>query len=89
MSPQQAGDQPRVFHLESSSPTGSRSTGPGQVGFEYGISDAVKLRLAEMGHDLSPDVDAVGGYQAIWRLDEPLRYFGGSDPRKDGCAVGW
>ena len=30
-----------------------------------------------------------GGYQGIWRKDEPRRYFGASDSRKDGCAIGY
>jgi gamma-glutamyltranspeptidase len=42
-----------------------------------------------MGHRVLPGVEAHGGYQAIWRLDNPLRYFGGSDPRKDGAAIGY
>jgi hypothetical protein len=30
-----------------------------------------------------------GGYQGIWRQDDSIRYFGNSDPRKDGCAIGY
>ena len=89
MSPQQAGDQPRVQHSESSTPVGYRSTGPGTVGFERGIEDSEKIKLAEMGHRISNGVGAFGGYQSIWRMDNPLRYFGGSDPRKDGSAMGY
>lgn len=89
MSPQQAGDQPRVQHYESSEPTGSRMVGGGSVGFERGISEDVKLRLAKMGHTVRPDVGAFGGYQGIWREENPRRYFGASDPRKDGCAIGY
>ena len=89
MSPQQAGEQPRVSHAESSKPTGFRSTGPGTVGVERGISDSVRVQLEEMGHRLNAGVGTYGGYQSIWRMDEPLRYFGGSDPRKDGCAIGY
>lgn len=89
MSPQQAGDQPRLAHSGSSSPWGAKSTDGGNIKFERGIGDRVKLRLAEMGHQVSPGVAAHGGYQAIWRLDEPLRFFGGSDPRKDGAAIGY
>ena len=89
MSPQQAGDQPRVSHSGSSSPWGAKSTDGGELTFERGIDDRVKLRLAEMGHQIRPGLEAHGGYQAIWRLDDPLRYFGGSDPRKDGGAIGY
>ena len=89
MSPQQAGDQPRVAHSGSTDPWGTKATGGGNVGFEFGISDSVKVRLAEMGHRISGNVAAHGGYQAIWRRDNPLVYFGGSDPRKDGAAVGY
>jgi gamma-glutamyltranspeptidase/glutathione hydrolase len=89
MSPQQAGEQPRIEHTESSTPTGSKMVGGGSVGFERGISDDVKLKLAYMGHRVRPNLGAFGGYQGIWRQDDPLRYFGGSDPRKDGCAVGY
>ena len=89
MSPQQAGDQPRVAHSGSSAPWGAKSTDGGELTFERGIDDREKLKLAEMGHTIRPGVGAHGGYQAIWRLDDPLRYFGGSDPRKDGSAIGY
>jgi len=89
MSPQQAGEQPRIEHAESSEPTGKKMVNGGTVGFEKGIDDEVKLKLAYMGHRVRPIVGAWGGYQGIWRQDSPLRYFGGSDPRKDGCAIGY
>jgi len=89
MSPQQAGEQPRVRHFESSTPTGQKMTGGGSVGFERHISDNVKLKLADMGHKIRPEVGTFGGYQGIWRKSNPGRYFGASDPRKDGCAIGY
>jgi gamma-glutamyltranspeptidase/glutathione hydrolase len=89
MSPQQAGEQPRVEHAESSTPTGSKMVGGGTVGFEHGIPDDVKLKLAYMGHRVRPTLGQYGGYQSIWRQDAPLRYYGGSDPRRDGCAIGY
>jgi gamma-glutamyltranspeptidase/glutathione hydrolase len=89
LSPQQAGEQPRIEHAESSEPTGSKMVAGGIVGFERGIPDDVKLQLAYLGHRVRPGVGAFGGYQGIWRQDAPLRYFGGSDPRKDGCAIGY
>ncbi|MCU0917817.1 MAG: gamma-glutamyltransferase family protein [Planctomycetes bacterium] len=89
MSPQQAGDQPRIEHTESSTPTGTKMTGCGTVGFEKNIPDDTKLKLAYLGHRIRPALGAFGGYQGIWRQDDPLRYYGGSDPRKDGCAMGY
>ena len=53
------------------------------------ISDTVKQQLADMGHHINKNTDTFGGYQGIWREEEPRRYFGGSDPRKDGCAMGY
>ena len=88
-SPQQAGEQPRVRHFESSTPTGQKMAGGGSVGFERHIPEDVKLKLANMGHKLRPEVGTFGGYQGIWRKSNPRRYFGASDPRKDGCAIGY
>jgi gamma-glutamyltranspeptidase/glutathione hydrolase len=89
MSPQQAGEQPRVEHAESSEPTGVKMVNGGVVNFEKGIDDDVKLKLAYLGHRVRPNVGAFGGYQGIWRQDNPRRYYAGSDPRKDGCAIGY
>ncbi len=89
MSPQQAGEQPRIEHVESSTPTGRKMAGGGSVSFERGIPDDVKANLSSMGHKLNSRLGAFGGYQGIWRRENPRRYFGGSDPRKDGCAIGY
>ena len=89
MSPQQAGDQARVRHLGGSTPWTGRSDDTGELVFEHGISEGVRLRLAEMGHRISSVPGAHGGYQAIWRAENPLVYFGGTDPRKDGTALGY
>jgi len=89
MSVQQAGEQPRACHFDSSTPTGTRMTGSGSVGLEPGIPEKARDRLAQMGHRIQSQAGVHGGYQAIWRQDNPRRYFGGSDPRKDGCAMGY
>ncbi len=89
MSVQQAGEQPRVMHNESSTPTGLKMVGGGSVSLERGIGDVVREKLAAMGHKLTAGVGVFGGYQGIWRKGNPRRYFGGSDPRKDGCAIGY
>lgn len=89
VSVQQAGEQPRAAHFESSTPTGEKMVGPGSVGLERHIPDRVRGKLAEMGHKVRKGVGVYGGYQGIWREERPRRYFGGSDPRKDGCAMGY
>jgi gamma-glutamyltranspeptidase/glutathione hydrolase len=89
MSPQQAGDQPRIDHIGGPDPAAGQSTDGGTAFFEHGFDDNVKLRLAEMGHQVGAEVVAPGVYQAIWRIDDPLVYFGGSDPRMDGGALGY
>lgn len=89
MSVQQAGEQPRVQHLESSTPTGLKMVESGSVSFERHFSQDVKKQLARMGHKISPELGTFGGYQGIWRKDNPRRYFGASDSRKDGCAIGY
>lgn len=88
MSPQQAGEHPRIAHLESSTPTGGKMVGGGRVGLERHIAEKVRKELSDMGHDILPGVSTYGGYQGIWRESKPRRYFGGSDSRKDGCAIG-
>ncbi|MFP6829556.1 MAG: gamma-glutamyltransferase [Gammaproteobacteria bacterium] len=89
MSPQQAGDQPRIRHIGRASPWLGRSNDPGDLVFERDVPEDVKLALAEMGHRVERTPGAHGGYQAIWRTDDPLVYYGGSDPRKDGGALGY
>ena len=90
LSPQQAGEQPRVQHFGSSAPWGGRMKKGGEIGLEAGIDPAAIERLRQMGHQIrETGVGHYGGYQAIWREEGPLRYFCGSDPRKDGTAAGY
>jgi gamma-glutamyltranspeptidase/glutathione hydrolase len=58
-----------------------------RVALEASIGDAVRSGLTSMGHVLidQPPI-AFGGAQAIIRL--PKGFAAGSDPRKDGMAVG-
>lgn len=89
LAPQQAGEKPRVSHDGSSSPDGGVIENGGTVELEKGFPTEVQAKLAELGHRIKPTHGANGGYQAIWREDDPLRYFGGSDPRLDGLALGY
>lgn len=90
MSPQQAGEQPRVEHYGSSNPWGGSTANGGSIGLEAGISDETATQLEAKGHTIKErGTGMYGGYQAIWREEEPMRYFAGSDPRKDGGSVGF
>ena len=55
---------------------------------ERGYSDAVRQELADMGHKVETPDEAIGGAQAIL-MHESGVLEGGSDPRKDGCAIGY
>jgi len=90
LSPQQAGERPRVEHYGSSNPWGGSMSDGGSIGLEAGISDETAGQLESKGHKIKErGTGMYGGYQAIWREDDPMRYFAGSDPRKDGGAVGF
>lgn len=55
---------------------------------ERGYSDIVRAELAQMGHDVSIPPDPLGGAQNIL-IDDSGTLIGASDPRKDGCALGY
>ncbi|MEM9395155.1 MAG: gamma-glutamyltransferase family protein [Pseudomonadota bacterium] len=56
---------------------------------ERGYSDKVREELTEMGHQVSVPDTPIGGAQAIWIDPETGVLQGASDPRKDGCALGY
>jgi len=91
MNVQEAGDAPRIDHIGSSSPTGAaRDTTGGKVILENGFSPETVRKLLNMGHSISYGYgSSYGGYQAI-RYDARRKvYFGASESRKDGCAMGY
>ncbi len=75
--PQAAIDAPRSFN------------DAGNMMVERGYSDAVRAELAEMGHNVSIPDTPIGGAQAIFIDHETGVLHGASDPRKDGCALGY
>jgi len=92
MAPQQALDMPRwqIAVQRGGLGTPERSS---LVLMEEGWSFATLSELARRGHRLSP-VDGFrrgvfGGGQIILRDPATGVLTAGSDPRKDGCAVGW
>jgi gamma-glutamyltranspeptidase / glutathione hydrolase len=76
MHPQAAIDAPRSF------------AGPGGMQLESGYDAEVGKRLAAMGHHVVPAEGPIGGAQAIL-IDDSGVLQGASDPRKDGCALGY
>jgi gamma-glutamyltranspeptidase / glutathione hydrolase len=77
MDPQEAIDRPRYF------PKG------GKVLVESGVPEAVRQGLAARGHVLEAAPAPLGGGQAIAIDHENGMLIGGSDPRKDGLALGF
>jgi gamma-glutamyltranspeptidase/glutathione hydrolase len=75
MDPQEAIDAPRSF------------ADGAVMKVERGYAAAVRQQLADLGHRVEIPAAPIGGAQMIWiGADGVLR--GGSDPRKDGCALG-
>jgi gamma-glutamyltranspeptidase/glutathione hydrolase len=89
MDPQEAGDAARVRHAGSSTPTGDVMTDGGSVFLESGISEEVLKDLESRGHKVKYSKGAFGGYQAIQIDWDNGLLIGGSDPRKDGAAIGY
>ena len=77
MDVQAALDCPRGFHLG------------GGYGLERGVPSATAGALQNMGHEIHTPDRPLGGGQAIWIDHEKGVLAGGSDPRKDGAAIGW
>ncbi|PCJ08736.1 MAG: gamma-glutamyltransferase [Rhodobacteraceae bacterium] len=55
---------------------------------ERGYSDGVRQHLGDLGHKVEIPQTAIGGAQAI-RIRNDGVLEGASDPRKDGCALGY
>ena len=90
MNVQQAGDAARIYHQGSASPTGAPgSPHGGEVAVETGIPNATIKALTDRGHVIVRSPGAFGGYQAIMIDRERGVLHGGTDPRKDGAAMGY
>ncbi len=77
LNPQEALDLPRIFAYD------------GIVETENGIDAATSAVLAQRGHVLQRLQSPHGGGQAIWIDQASGTLVGGSDPRKDGLALGY
>ncbi len=77
MDPQSAIDAPRSFAEGS------------VMQLETGYSDAVAQALSTRGHTIVRPTTPIGGAQAIVMDPDGGVLVGASDPRKDGCALGY
>ena len=89
MNVQSAGDAARVQHVGSATPTGSpMAPEGGTVQVESGIPTATVHALEAKGHRVRRG-GGFGGYQGILIDAAHGSLQGGTDPRKDGAAVGY
>jgi gamma-glutamyltranspeptidase/glutathione hydrolase len=77
MDPQQAAEAPRVFAYQ------------GVLQTEHFVPEAIRTDLAKRGHVIEMLDVPVGGCQAIWIDWDRGVLIGGSEPRKDGMALGY
>jgi len=89
MNLQEAGDAPRIRHGGSSQPTGEEMNDGGVINLESGFDYSVIRGLEKMRHDVQFSVGGYGGYQAIMYDAENDVYYGASESRKDGEAIGY
>jgi gamma-glutamyltranspeptidase/glutathione hydrolase len=75
--PQEAADAPRSFAFD------------GALHLERTIPTAIADDLRARGHKVEYAPAPLGGCQAIWIDHARGVLVGGSDPRKDGCALGY
>jgi gamma-glutamyltranspeptidase / glutathione hydrolase len=77
LDPQQAAEAPRSFAFD------------GKLQLEATIPAEIEAELSRRGHVTERPVKPLGGCQAIY-IDHRLgALIGGSEPRKDGCALGY
>ncbi|HEY1301305.1 MAG TPA: gamma-glutamyltransferase family protein [Stellaceae bacterium] len=77
MDPQQAAEAPRILALH------------GVLQVERALPEPIVADLARRGHEIALQEVPLGGCQAIWIDHERGVLIGGSEPRKDGLALGY
>ncbi len=86
---QEAGDAARFHHGGSEDWTRKDAGGAGDLELETGIAAGVRAELTRRGHKITKGDGGYGGYQAIMRDPETGVYWGASEMRKDGAAMGY
>jgi gamma-glutamyltranspeptidase / glutathione hydrolase len=74
---QEAGEAARINH------------GNNGLQGESAVADAARAGLTARGHKVTVSIGAYGGFQGIMVDPRTRVLMGGSDPRKDGLAIGW
>jgi gamma-glutamyltranspeptidase/glutathione hydrolase len=77
MNVQEAGEAARVHH------------GMNGIQVESAVSQAARTGLIARGHQVTESIGVYGGFQGILIDPKTGVLMGGSDPRKDGLAIGW
>ena len=91
MTPQEAVEAPRWRSLQNPMESTIPHTCPDVLQLEGRFSDQTREGLIRKGHKLEilGDWGGPGNAQAIIINTEPHTLVGGSDPRRDGYAIGW
>jgi gamma-glutamyltranspeptidase/glutathione hydrolase len=90
MTVQDAGDAARYHHKGSTAVTWQgRMQDGGTLELESGMRSDVVEELMRRGHKIEITSGPFGGYQAIWRDPKTGVYWGASEMRKDGMAIGY
>ena len=89
MNLQEAGDAPRIRHQSDQQPTGGNMTDGGELALESGFDYKQVRELMKKGHKIIYDLGSFGGYQAIMIDYINKVYYGASESRKDGNAIGY
>jgi gamma-glutamyltranspeptidase/glutathione hydrolase len=90
MGVQEAGDAARYHHTGSTEPSLATPMSDGGVlEVESGVSEEVRAALGALGHTVRLTKGPFGGYQAVWRDPATGVYWGASEMRKDGAAMGY
>ena len=89
MNLQEAGDAPRIRHQSDQQPTGGNMTDGGELALESGFDYKQLRELMKKGHKIIYDLGSFGGYQAIMIDYINKVYYGASESRKDGNAIGY
>jgi gamma-glutamyltranspeptidase/glutathione hydrolase len=91
MTLQEAGDAPRFHHIGSAEPTGAEANPEGgELQLESGFPPETIRELVRRGHKVTAaPASEFGGYQAIRYDHSDGVYFGATESRKDGLALGY